>query len=103
LEGLPWDDFGGGFETLVAGSAPAYWTLCLATGIAAIVLRFRDPHSDRPYRMPFFPLPALAFCATCLFMLYSAQAYARWLTLIGFVPLAIGGVVCLFVRRKKDE
>ena len=60
--GLPWEEFSGGFETLVAGSAPVYWGLCLLTGIAVFVLRAIDPTIERPFPMPLFPLPALVFC-----------------------------------------
>lgn len=99
--GLPWGNFRGGFELLVAGSAPVYWALCLMTGIAVFVLRIIDRHAERPFRIPLFPVPAIAFCATCVFMLYSSQVYARWVSLIGIVPLAVGAVVwgILHVRR----
>ena len=60
--GLPWEQFGGGFETLVIGSAPLFWTLTLLTGIAALLLRYRDRNVERPFSMPMFPLPAIVFC-----------------------------------------
>jgi amino acid transporter len=94
---LPWEKFPGGFEMLVAGSAPVYWGLCLLTGVAVFVLRHRDARRERPFLVPFFPLPAIAFCATCAFMVHASLDYARWLSLIGFVPLAVGGVVWLLL------
>lgn len=93
LSGLPWAKYSGGFETLVAGSAPAYWGLCLLTGVAVFRLRYRDAAAQRPFSMPFYPLPAILFCATCAFMLQSSIAYARGLSMIGVVPLALGLVV----------
>jgi APA family basic amino acid/polyamine antiporter len=99
LSGLPWHEFPGGFEMLVAGSAPVFWTFFLLTGIAVFLLRWKDPAANRPFSIPLFPLPPLVFCATCLFMLYRGLAYARWLVLLGVVPLAVGAVLLLVVRR----
>jgi len=98
LTGLPWEIYNGGFETLVAGSAPVYWALTLLTAVSAFVLRFRDRSIERPFKMPLFPLPAVVFCATCIYLLRASLNYAKWLSLIGFVPTAIG-IVAWFVLR----
>lgn len=65
-----------GFETMAAYTAPVFWAFFLLTGLAAIVLRVRDPGAARPYRMPLYPLPALLFCAVAAFMLWSSLTYA---------------------------
>jgi amino acid transporter len=98
LEGLPWDEYSGGFETLVAGSTPVYWLLTLMTGVALFALRITDRSAVRPFAVPFFPLPALVFCGSCTYMLWASIAYARWLVLIGFVPLALGAVLMFAMR-----
>jgi uncharacterized membrane protein YhaH (DUF805 family) len=95
LNGLPWDQFDGGFETLVSGSAPVYWSLCLLTAAAVFVLRWKDRSVPRPFTVPLYPIPALLFLATCVYMLQASLAYAKWLSLIGFVPLALGGLAWL--------
>ena len=95
---LPWEKYFGGFETLVAGTAPVYWGLCIFGGAAVIVLRRIDPTRERPYTTPLYPLPPLVLCAACAFMLYASLDYARWLALIGIVPLVIGAVVWFFLR-----
>jgi amino acid transporter len=99
IDGLPWDRYFGGFETLVAGSAPIYWGLSLLTGIAVFSLRLADRDVPRPFSVPMFPIPAVAFCATCVYMLVASIRYARWLTMLGIVPLAAGLVAWLIVRR----
>jgi amino acid transporter len=100
---LPWSKFFGGFETLVAGSTPVFWIFTLLTAVAVFVLRFRDPSTERPFKIPLFPLPPIIFCATCLFMLWASVTYARWLTLLGFMPLVVGVVLCVFMRSGKTS
>ena len=97
---IPWDDYHGGFETLLAATAPVFWTLFLAVGVALMVLRWRNPARERPFSVPFYPLPPLVFCATCLFMLYASLEYARWLALLGAAPVAVGAVIYLAGRRR---
>jgi amino acid transporter len=89
LHSLPWSDFPGGFEMIAAGTAPVFWTFFFLTGLALFVLRIRDRGRNRPFSVPLFPLPPIVFCATCAYMLYSSLAYAKWLALIGAVPLVV--------------
>jgi amino acid transporter len=96
LPALPWKEYFGGFDTLLAATAPVFWAFFLLTGIAVVILRYRDPRAPRPFLVPLFPLPVVIFCASCGFMIYSAIAYAGWLTLIGLVPLLSGGVLLGF-------
>jgi amino acid transporter len=100
LQELPWEQYFGGFETLVAGSTPVYWALSLLTGLAVFILRRNKPPDSRPFKMPLYPLPALAFCGTCAYMLYASAAYAKWLVLVGVVPLALGGILMLLLRKR---
>jgi amino acid transporter len=101
LNGLPWEIYNGGFETLVAGSAPVYWTLTLLTAVSILLLRFRDRTIDRPFRMPLFPLPAVVFCATCIYLLQASLNYAKWLSLIGFAPTVIGIAAWFALRGRR--
>jgi amino acid transporter len=103
IDGLPWEEYHGGFETLVAGSAPVYWLLTLLTGVAVFVLRARDKQIERPFRVPLFPLPAIAFCTTCAYLLCSSVRYAGWLSLIGIVPTASGLVAWLALRNHRAD
>jgi amino acid transporter len=98
MPALPWDRFLGGFETLVAASTPVFWVFTLLTGIAVFRLRWLDAAIDRPFRIPLYPLPPIVFCATCVFMLWASVAYARWLTVLGIVPLVAGVIVWVLIR-----
>jgi amino acid transporter len=98
---VPWDEYFGGFETLLAATAPVFWTLFFAVGVALVVLRWRHHQRERPFSVPLYPLPPLVFCATCLFMLYSSLDYAKWLTLLGAAPVAVGMLI-YFVALRRD-
>ena len=102
---MPWRQYFGGFDTLFAGTAPVFWAFFLLTGISVFVLRFKDPDIERPFclGLPFYPLLPLIFCGMCVFGLYSASMYAKYASLIGIVPLAIGLPLYLVSRRKVPE
>ena len=100
---IPWDNYYGGFETLLAATAPVFWTLFLAVGIGLMVLRRRNPRQERPFSVPWYPLPPLVFCATCVFMLYSSLDYARGLALLGAAPVLAGLVLYAATRSKRRE
>ena len=57
-----------------------------------IVLRFKEPDVERPYRVTGYPVVPLVFCCVCGFLIYNAVEYAvvvlqkPWI--VG-VPLAI--------------
>jgi amino acid transporter len=97
---IPWRTYFGGFDTLLAATAPLFWALFLAVGVGLVVLRWRHPQRERPFAVPLYPLPPLVFCGTCLFMLYSSLDYARWLALVGTAPAAIGVPLYLVSRRR---
>jgi basic amino acid/polyamine antiporter, APA family len=91
-----------GFETMVEYTAPVFWAFILLTGIALFVLRRREPERARPFRVPFYPLTPLVFCATCAYLLYSSLAYTGLGALLGLAVVA-AGVVVLFVTSRSDS
>jgi amino acid transporter len=100
LSRLPWEKYEGGFNTLVAGTAPVFWVFFLLTGLSLFALRERDPETHRPFSVPFFPVLPLVFCGTCFYMLHAALSYAENLALLGFVPLLLGLPLYLISRRQ---
>lgn len=88
---IPWGDyFNSGFTTLLAGTAPVFWIFFLLTGLSLFALRQQDRDIDRPFSVPLYPLLPLIFCVTCMFMLYRALTWGKTVSLLGFIPLAIG-------------
>jgi APA family basic amino acid/polyamine antiporter len=86
-----------GFDTLLTCTAPIFWAFFLLTGVSLFVLRERDHHIERPFKVPFYPELPLIFCISCSYMLYSSLTYALidkgWaggVVLLGVVPLVVG-------------
>ena len=98
LNPLSWGEYDGGFDIVVRGTAPVFWLFFLMTGVSLFVLRNKDHAIQRTFRVPLYPFVPGVFCLTCAYMLYSSVAYARELSLLGIVPLALG-VPLYFVSR----
>ena len=88
---IPWESkFDGGFDTLLAATAPVFWSFFLLSGASVFVFRFRQPDADRPFRTPFYPIVPLVFISSCVYMIYSSVSYAGDLSLLALIPLAAG-------------
>jgi amino acid transporter len=99
LSALPWAKYFGGFDTLIAGTAPVFWLFFLLTGLSVFALREKDPTIHRPFVVPLYPFVPFIFCVTCTYMLYRSILYAEGLVLLGVVPLALGIPLYLISRR----
>jgi amino acid transporter len=97
-----------GFNAMVAYTSPVFWTFFLLTGLT--VFRFRMKRGDAPgFRVPLYPIVPLAFCAMCLYMLYSSIDYVRnpeygpkfgAAVLAGLVVM-LAGIPLYFAARKR--
>jgi len=79
-----------GFETMVDYTAPVFWGFFLLSTASLLVLRSRDPHRDRPFRVPFYPVTPLLFCVVCAYLLYSSLTYTGIGSLVGVLVIALG-------------
>jgi amino acid transporter len=95
--------FAGTFIETILYTAPIVWLFFLGTGLSVFILRRKDPHVERPYRIAAFPLPALIFCGACLFMFYNSVTYAISLKpvglMIGLCVLSAGAVFYWLTER----
>jgi amino acid transporter len=80
---------GGGFDTLVTGTAPTFWLFFCLTAAAVPLLRWREPEIERPFKCGVAVMPGV-FCATSVYMLWSSLMYAWGLALLGVAVLALG-------------
>jgi amino acid transporter len=83
----------GDINRLVACTAPVFWLFFLLTGCSLFVLRWKDPHKERPFRVPLYPVLPLIFVLSCAFMLYKSTAYA--LDQQPAEAIIVGGLVAL--------
>jgi APA family basic amino acid/polyamine antiporter len=79
-----------GFETMVDYTAPIFWFFFLLSGVSLLVLRIREPHIVRPFRVPFYPFTPLLFCAVCAYLLYSSLVYTGVGAIAGVLVVAAG-------------
>ena len=86
---------GSGFRAMVEFTAPVFWLFFLMTGVALFVLRQREPRTERPFRVPLYPLLPAIFVATCGYMLWSSLSYVRSQSLGGINAAWIGVAVLL--------
>jgi amino acid transporter len=89
-----------GFEAMVAYTAPVFWLILLGTGASLLVLRQRDPATERPFRVPLYPLTPLLFCGIAGYMLHASVAYAGRGALLGVAVVLAGIPVLAFARSR---
>ncbi|NLC59830.1 MAG: amino acid permease, partial [Gammaproteobacteria bacterium] len=70
----------------------------LLVGISLFVLRRREPHAERPFRVPLYPVLPLLFCLTCAYLLWSSLVHTGAGALVGVGVLAAGGALLLYLR-----
>ncbi|HEY5758097.1 MAG TPA: amino acid permease [Steroidobacter sp.] len=93
-----------GFEAMVEFTAPVFWSFLLLVGIALFVLRVKDGHAERPFRVPLYPLTPIVFCLACAWLAYSSIAYAasRSAVHVSLLVMAVGFVALIFTRDKRN-
>jgi amino acid transporter len=96
------------FDTLVNCTAAVFCLFFLLTGISLIVLRLKEPHIERPFVTPAYPLFPLLFCAFWAFMLAGSIRYALAEAVLGLGIMLMGVPLYLLSRgwtwvSKADE
>jgi len=70
-------------------TAATVYSFYLATTLAVIVLRRKEPRVERPYRVLGYPVTPLLFAGVCLFLIHGAVTYKPW------IAVASGGLLLL--------
>jgi amino acid transporter len=65
-----------GFSAMVEFTAPVFWAFLFLVSVAVMWLRHRDPHVERPFRVPLYPFLPLVFAGACAWLTYSSITYA---------------------------
>ncbi|HEX2248813.1 MAG TPA: amino acid permease [Gemmatimonadales bacterium] len=90
----------GGFEAMVAYTAPVFWLILFGTGAALILLRRREPSTVRPFRVPLYPVTPILFCIVAGYMLHASVAYAGRGALLG-IGVMLAGIPVLALARSR--
>jgi amino acid transporter len=92
-----------GFSAMVEFTAPVFWFFFLLTGVGLFVLRFREPHVARPFKVPLYPILPLVFVITCGYLFYSSVTYAQsqQAVHITFWVMGFGAVAWVLMRILK--
>jgi APA family basic amino acid/polyamine antiporter len=91
----------GTYETVVAMNVAVGLVIVIAVNLAVMRLRRTEPDLDRPFRMPWFPLPALLAIALNAALLIALIYEDPIHSLAGLVALVVIGGVYLVVGRKQ--
>mgnify|MGYP001148330722 CR=1 FL=1 len=67
------------------------------------VLRFREPHVARPFKVPLYPILPIVFVVTCGYLFYSSVMYAQsqQAVHITFWVMGFGAVAWALMRALK--
>lgn len=87
-----------GFQSMVDFTAPVFWFFFLAIGIALFVLRIKERHTVRPFKVPLYPITPIIFCGTCAYLLYSSVTYTGIGAMVGVGILLLGTLFFFVVR-----
>lgn len=65
----------GSFRRTILYTAAAVYSFYLATSVSVIILRWKEPDIERPYKVTGYPLTTIVFGACCALLIYSALVY----------------------------
>lgn len=80
----------GSFVNAILYTAAVVYSFYLATSLAVIVLRWKEPDVERPYRVSGFPVTTLVFSAVCGYLIYRAIIYKPQVAAVGWIILLAG-------------
>jgi amino acid transporter len=80
----------GSFLNAILYTAATVYSFYLATTLALLVLRHKEPQIERPYQVFGYPLVPLLFSAVCAFLIYSAVCYKPQVAAISTLILPLG-------------
>lgn len=89
----------GSFIDTVMYTAAAVYLFYLASSVALVVLRFKDPATPRPFRATGYPFPTIVFCLVCLFLIVAAVDYRPVMAVASLAVILLGLPAFLLSER----
>jgi APA family basic amino acid/polyamine antiporter len=93
----------GTYATVVAVNVAMTVALVVVVNMAAVRLRSREPNLPRPFRIPIYPLPAIAAIGLNLALLVALVVEDPMHSLGGFAFLAVIGAVYAAIHRRVER
>lgn len=97
----------GSYMDAILYTATAVYAFYMATSLSVIVLRLRQPHLHRPYKVIGYPFTPLIFSGICGFLIYSSISHALTFKPISLIVLGIllaaGLVFYQVIARRKES
>ncbi len=90
----------GSFLNAILYTAATVYSFYLATTMAILVLRRKEPQVERPYRVFGYPVVPLVFAAVCAFLIYSAVCYRPRVAAVSTLVLPLGLLLYRISERK---
>lgn len=95
--------FAKSFIDTILYTAPVFWMFFFFTGLSVFVLRYKEPGVLRPFKVKGYPVTAIIFCGSCVFMFYSCVKYALRFKPYGLsaaFSVVAAGIVIYLISRK---
>lgn len=92
----------GSFLNAILYTAATVYSFYLASTLAILVLRRKEPRVERPYRVLGYPVIPLVFSAVCAFLIYSAVCYKPRVAAISTLLLPLG-LLLYWASQRADK
>jgi amino acid transporter len=80
----------GSFVEAILYAAAAVYLFYLCTTLAVVVLRWKEPDVERPYRVTGYPVTPFVFCTVCGFLIYGAFDYKPLISTVAVCIILLG-------------
>jgi hypothetical protein len=93
-----------GFASMVEFTAPVFWGFLCLVGLSLFLLRIREPHRVRPFKVPLYPITPALFTIACAYLTYSSLGYAISQNAIHVsLLLLVSGLAALLILQLKER
>jgi APA family basic amino acid/polyamine antiporter len=94
-----------GFNAMVEFTAPVFWSFLFLVGVSLFVLRRKYPDTERPFKVPLYPVTPVVFCLACGYLAYSSITYAasQQAVHVSLVVMAAGLVALLVLKARNAK
>jgi len=89
----------GSFHRTILYTAAAVYCFYLATSLSVIVLRYREPDVERPFKVTGYPFTPILFAGVCGFLIYGGATYRPVETAVS-LGILLTGVPVYFLSRR---